>query len=140
MALRNGKQYLEGLRDGREIWLDGKRVEDVTTHPKLRRMAQTQAALYDLQHEPGLKEKMSFTSPSSGEPVSLSYLMPESQDDLMRRKQAFEITANAAHGILGRTPDYINVTVTAMRQMAELYGRKDPRFAENIINYYEYIR
>ncbi len=136
MALRNGKQYLEGLRDGREIWLDGKRVEDVTTHPKLRRMAQTQAALYDLQHEPGLQQKMSFPSPSSGEPVSLSYLIPESQDDLLRRRQAFEITAGAAHGILGRTPDYVNVTVTAMRQMADMYVREDRRFAENITNYY----
>ncbi|HIM48387.1 MAG TPA: hypothetical protein EYM32_05890, partial [Dehalococcoidia bacterium] len=43
MAVRTGKQFLEGLRDGREIWLEGERVEDVTTHPKLSRMAHTLA-------------------------------------------------------------------------------------------------
>ena len=43
MAVRNGEQFLEGLRDGREVWLDGERVVDVTTHPKLSRMAHTLA-------------------------------------------------------------------------------------------------
>ncbi|PYN03826.1 MAG: hypothetical protein DME07_05390 [Candidatus Rokuibacteriota bacterium] len=28
-----GKEFLESLRDGREIWIYGERVEDVTTHP-----------------------------------------------------------------------------------------------------------
>ena len=27
-----GAQYLESLRDGREIWLNGEQVQDVTTH------------------------------------------------------------------------------------------------------------
>jgi hypothetical protein len=30
------KEYLESLRDGREIWLYGERVADVTTHPAFR--------------------------------------------------------------------------------------------------------
>src|SRR3989442_13994166 len=32
----NGAEYLESLRDGREIWLYGERVKDVTTHPAFR--------------------------------------------------------------------------------------------------------
>ena len=27
------EEYLESLRDGREIWIYGERVDDVTTHP-----------------------------------------------------------------------------------------------------------
>ena len=73
MAVRTGAQFLEGLRDGREIWLEGERVENVTTHPKLERMARTLASVYDLQHDPELHDQMTFTSPSSGEPVALSY-------------------------------------------------------------------
>ncbi|MCH7745555.1 MAG: 4-hydroxyphenylacetate 3-monooxygenase, oxygenase component, partial [Chloroflexi bacterium] len=65
MAVRNGKQFLEGLRDGREIWLEGERVADVTTHPKLSRMARTLAGVYDLQHDPKLQEQMVFKSPTS---------------------------------------------------------------------------
>ena len=36
MGARTGSQFLEGLRTTkREIWVDGERIEDVTTHPKL---------------------------------------------------------------------------------------------------------
>ena len=35
MAVRTGEQFLQGLRDGREVWLEGERVADVTSHPKL---------------------------------------------------------------------------------------------------------
>jgi 4-hydroxyphenylacetate 3-monooxygenase len=29
----NGDEYLESLRDGRDIWIYGEKVGDVTTHP-----------------------------------------------------------------------------------------------------------
>ena len=44
MAVRTGEQSLEGIRDGREVWLDGKRADDVTTHPNLARLARTMAS------------------------------------------------------------------------------------------------
>ena len=140
MAVRTGAQFLEGIRDGREIWLEGERVEDVTTHPKLERMARTLASVYDLQHDAELHDQMTFKSPSSGDPVALSYIIPGAQDDLMRRRKALETVANASYGMLGRTPDYVNIQVTAARQMAEVYGENDTRFSDNIIAYHEYIR
>jgi hypothetical protein len=30
------QEYFESLRDGREIWIYGERVKDVTTHPAFR--------------------------------------------------------------------------------------------------------
>ena len=68
MGIRTGAQFLAGLRDGREIWLEGERVVDVTTHPKLARMAQTLAAVYDLQHDPQLHDKMTYKSPTNPYP------------------------------------------------------------------------
>ncbi len=140
MAVRTGEQFLEGLRDQREVWLEGERVADVTTHPKLKRMAQTLAGIYDLQHSPELHEKMTFASPTSGEPVGLSYLVPENHDDLMRRRVSLEIVAESCHGMLGRTPDYVNIQLTASRQLANLFGEKDPSFAERLRAYHEYVR
>ena len=67
MALRTGAQFLAGLQDGREIWLEGERVANVVTHPKLARMAATLAGVYDLQHKAENREQMSFRSPSSGQ-------------------------------------------------------------------------
>ncbi|MBV9001142.1 MAG: hypothetical protein JO304_18935 [Solirubrobacterales bacterium] len=37
--LLTGEEYLESLRDGREIWIDGERVRDVTEHPAFRNAA-----------------------------------------------------------------------------------------------------
>ena len=140
MAVRTGEQFLEGLRDGREVWLEGERVEDVTAHPKLTRMAHTLAGIYDLQHSPELHDRMTFNSPTSGEPVALSYLVPETHDDLLRRRGALEIVAEPCHGMLGRAPDYVNIQLTASRQLASLYGEKEPRYADNLRAYHEYVR
>ena len=140
MATRTGKQFLEGLRDDREIWLEGERVEDVTTHPKLARMAQTLADVYDLQHDPLYRDELTFTSPSSGEPVPVSYIIPHSKEDLDRRHRAFEIVADYCHGMLGRTPDYVNVQLTAARQLAGEFGSNEPWLGENLVAYHERVR
>ena len=140
MAVRTGAQFLEGIRDGREIWLEGERVADVTTHPKTARMAKTLAGIYDLQHAPENHDRMTFKSPTSGDPVALSYLVPETQEDLMRRRGALEIVAQSCHGMLGRTPDYVNIQVTAARQLSHLYRVNDKRHGDNLRNYHEYVR
>src|SRR5438105_5410047 len=49
--IRTGAQYREGLRDGREVWIDGERVGDVTAHPALRPVIDIRARMYDMQHE-----------------------------------------------------------------------------------------
>ena len=139
MSVRSGEEFLAGLRDDREVWLEGERVEDVTTHPKLARMAKTLAGVYDLQHHPDTRDLMTFESPASGDAISLSYMIPHSVDDLVRRRRAFEATARYSFGMLGRTPDYVNIVVTAMRQMADSYGENDTRYRDNVINYYEYV-
>src|SRR3989440_11901780 len=47
-----GAEYLESLRDGREIWIYGERVKDVTTHPGFRNTARMVARLYYSLHNP----------------------------------------------------------------------------------------
>ena len=33
-----GRRYIDSLKDGREVWIDGARVDDVTTHPAFKDM------------------------------------------------------------------------------------------------------
>jgi 4-hydroxyphenylacetate 3-monooxygenase len=42
-----GSEFLESLRDGREVYIYGEEVEDVTTHPAFRNAAASVAQLYD---------------------------------------------------------------------------------------------
>ena len=52
----NGAEYLESLRDGREVYIYGERVDDVTTHPAFRNAARSIARLYDALHDPKTKD------------------------------------------------------------------------------------
>ncbi len=80
MGIRTGKQFLEGLKDDRQIWVDGERVKDVTTDPRFEGCAATLAELFDIQHQ--RLEEMTYPSPTTGAAVGLSFLEPRSADDL----------------------------------------------------------
>src|SRR5579872_176155 len=45
------QEYVDSLRDGREIWIYGERVKDVTTHPAFRNTVRMLARLYDALHD-----------------------------------------------------------------------------------------
>lgn len=108
MVARSGKEYLDGLRKPRDIWMDGERIDDVASHPALSGAAESLAAVYDLQKDHA--EICLGADPETGEPVSLSHLIPRSRDDLIRRHACLEKIAEYSVGLMGRTPDYLNVT------------------------------
>jgi 4-hydroxyphenylacetate 3-monooxygenase len=140
MAARSGAQYLEGLRDGRTIWYSGERVQDVTTHPALAAGAQAVAQLYDLQHDPRYGSKMTYASPKTGEPVGLSFLMPRSVEDLVRRRAMMEVWAEASCGMLGWSPDYMNIGVMSLAAARDVFAQAEARFGIHILRYYEQCR
>ena len=141
MPARTGGEYLAGLRDQRrEVWLDGERVADVTTHPGTRRGAASVASLYDMQHDPKLRDEMTYASPSSGDRVGLSFITPSSIEELERRRRMMATWAGFSGGMLGRSPDYLNVSLMAEAAASEYFARNRPEFAENIRRYYEHVR
>jgi 4-hydroxyphenylacetate 3-monooxygenase len=87
----DGARYIESLRDGREVWLHGERVADVTQHPAFRNVVATFAGLYDLQHQAGTQEVMTYLDPD-GVRGSVSYLPPTSPDELLRRRADVTMT------------------------------------------------
>src|ERR1700731_4157018 len=108
MAARTGEQFLKGLRGAREVWVDGERVADVVDHPKLTGAAHALAEVYDLQHKQA--DLCLAPDPETGEPIAVSHLVPKSREDLARRHKALRAVAEYSVGLMGRTPDYMNVT------------------------------
>ena len=45
-----GREFLDSLDDGREVWIDGERVKKITEHPAFRNSARMIARLYDALH------------------------------------------------------------------------------------------
>jgi len=141
MPARTGQEYITGLKEHpREVWIDGERVQDVTTHPALRNGVCSVAALYDMQHDPALREEMTYTSPTTGQPVGLSFLVPQSITDLERRRRMMARWAWASCGMMGRSPDFLNVLFTAWAGAADYFARNRPAFKHNVLKYYEFIR
>ncbi len=140
MPVRSGAEYLAGLRDDREIWLEGERVASVPEHPTLGRLARSLAQLYDLQVDPAYQEHLTYPSPTSGQPVSLAFLQPRSRDDLVRRRTMFKLWADQHGGMLGRTPDYLNAILAGCAMERGHFARNGPEYAERIVAYYEWCR
>src|SRR4249919_2608584 len=109
MGARTGEEFLAGLRSrGREVWLEDERVDDVTAHPELAGAARALASVFDRQLE--YPDDCLMPDPETGEPINVSHMIPRSKEDLQRRHRGLVRIAEASVGLMGRTPDYMNVT------------------------------
>lgn len=142
MGAIKGADYINRLNQlNNEIWFDGKKVEGLLSEfPAFKELLQTKASLYDLQHDPKIKEEMTFTSPLSGEPVGLSYLQPKTTEDLKRKRKMIENWARHTNGIIGRSPDYLNSVLMSFASSTPLLEGKENCFPENLQAFFELAR
>ncbi len=103
-------------------------------------MARTLAGLYDLQRDPMHQDALTYPSPTTGEPVALSFVQPRALEDLERRGRAFKVWADYSGGILGRTPDYLNAILAGCASSSWYFAQNGPEYGERIVSYYEWCR
>jgi len=135
--LRSGKDHLETLRDGRNVYVGSEKVDDVTRHPAFRAAAATVAAIYDMKADPANRDVMTYEE--DGGRHSIYYLRPRSRDDLQRRMLGHRRIADLTLGMFGRSPDHVASFVTGMVMKPDAlpvpYGH-----ADNVLRYYRHIR
>ncbi|SIT92590.1 4-hydroxyphenylacetate 3-monooxygenase, oxygenase component [Edaphobacillus lindanitolerans] len=142
MGAINGKAYIERIDSlDNEIWLDGKRVEGpISSHPVFKGIIQEKAALYDMQLDPRYKDKMTFRSPETGEPIGLSYMQPKSMEDLKKRREMMEHWATRSFGMMGRSPDYLNSVLMSFASCAGFLEGKENSYPQNLVAFYKMAR
>ncbi|PKR77852.1 Pyoverdin chromophore biosynthetic protein pvcC [Halalkalibacillus sediminis] len=102
-----GEEYLESLKDGREIWIHGEKVDDVTTHPAFRNSARSIARLYDALHDEETKGILTQeTDTGNGGFTQRYFRYATSSDDLIKDRDAIAEWAKLTYGQMGRSPDY----------------------------------
>jgi 4-hydroxyphenylacetate 3-monooxygenase len=138
--MRTGSDYLRSLDDGRQVFVDGERVTDVTRHVAFREAARAVARLYDLAAAPELRERMTFISPKTGEPVLRAYQIPRSHADLRARRLFSETWAEATFGLMGRTPDHVAGFFCGYAATARVFAAGGQEFADNVVACYEHMR
>ena len=138
MPARTGKEFLAGLKSPREVWVGGERVRDVATHPAFAGAAATLAEVFDLQHQ--APEVCLMADPETGEPINVSHMIPRSKADLGRRHRALQLTAEFTVGLMGRTPDYMNVTFAGFAGRADEWAiNGNERGAANLVAYQKFL-
>lgn len=139
MPARTGEQFLKGLRGSRAVWVDGERVSDVVDHPKLRGAAHALAEIFDLQHRHAADCLM--PDPESGETIAISHMIPRTREDLVRRHRALRLVAEHSVGLMGRTPDYLNVTFAGFAGSREEWSAfGNDAGAERLVAYQKFLR
>ena len=102
-----GQEYLESIRDGREIWIYGERVKDVTTHPAFRNTVRMIARLYDALHDPAKQPVLTMeTDTGSGGFTHRFYRASRSVEEMVAARDAIAAWARESYGWIGRSPDY----------------------------------
>jgi 4-hydroxyphenylacetate 3-monooxygenase len=102
-----GDEYIESLRDDREVWIYGERVQDVTTHPAFRNPVRMTARLYDALHDPAQQSVLTApTDTGSGGYTHPFFRSPHSVDDMVADRDAIAHWARMTYGWMGRAPDY----------------------------------
>ena len=75
-VIRTGDEYRESIRDGREVWMNGEKIEDVTTHPAFKPAVDARARIYDMQHRPECQETMTYVDEGTGERCAIALKLP----------------------------------------------------------------
>ena len=130
-APMTGRQYLESLRDGREVYIYGERVADVVTHPAFRNAARSIARLYDALHDPRYRDALLATDRQGI--LTHKFFKPSySAQELLEAREAIVTWARFSYGFMGRTPDYKASFMATLGAAPDFYAP----FTENAARWY----
>ena len=87
--MRTAHEYRESLRDGRTIYYEGQRVQDVTAHPVLRIAVDHAALDYDMAEDRRYRPLAVVPRPGGGE-MSRYFAIPMTAEDLLARSELIE--------------------------------------------------
>jgi 4-hydroxyphenylacetate 3-monooxygenase len=128
--IRTGQQYLDSIRDSREVYIDGERVEDVTRHPMMKPIIDIRARIYDMQHEAATRELLTFES--EGERFAVANKLPRTQQDWWDKRRATDVILDEIGGVVTRVGDETVGEMWSLHDGQDVLDEVDPTFSANI--------
>ena len=118
-----GAEYIQSLRDGREVYIDGERVTDVPSHPAFRNAVRSIGRLYDALHDPATKDVLTCpTDTGSGGYTHRYFRASRSREDMIAAQAAIAGWSRLTYGWMGRTPDYKAAFTNTLGANPDFYG------------------
>jgi aromatic ring hydroxylase len=125
MGIKTGTQYIESLRDGRKLYIDGKLITDVTDYGPMGGVINTIATLYDDQHKSEFSELLTYQSPTTGERVSKTYLEAKNIEEFQALVGCYYARAKRTYGMMGRLTDFMSAFVLDQVSSLRVMGKHD---------------
>jgi 4-hydroxyphenylacetate 3-monooxygenase len=130
--IRTGEEYRESLKDGREVWIDGERVADVTTHPAFKPIVDVRARIYDMAHAPGTADVMSYVDAETGERCAVGSRPPLTKDHWRAKQLAVDTVFDDIGGLVTRVGDETVGEMWSLFDGQDVLSETDASFSENI--------
>src|SRR5215813_8459314 len=130
--IKTGAEYRASLQDGRQVWMNGERIKDVTTHPAFKPIVDIRARIYDLAHEKATAPAMTYVDEATGETNCIGYKLPRTQDDWHAKRRAVDLVMKDIRGVVVRVGDETIGEMWSLYDGQDVLREVDPRFAENI--------
>ena len=135
--IRTGEQYREGLRDGREVWIDGEQVKDVSCHPALKPIVDIRARIFDMQHEDVHASTLTYVEDNTQH--SIFNRLPRQQQDWHDKRAACDAVMNDIKGVVTRVGDETVGEMWSLYDGRDVLNEIDPRFGNNIANHIQAV-
>ncbi len=103
--IRTGQEYLDSIRDAREVYINGERVKALAEHPMFKPLIDIRARIYDMQHESGTREVLSFREEGQEEWHAIANKLPRTQEDWWAKRRATDTILETIGGIVTRVGD-----------------------------------
>ena len=138
--MRDGAEYVRGLRDGRAVFLDGARIADVTSHPGFAEPIRRVAERYDRARAAASDPALTYADPATGTRYSAMWLIPRTAADLGARRAVHRFWAEGSYGLMGRTPDHVACVMCAFAGERDFFARGGPAFADRVWRFWAKAR
>ena len=137
--LRTGDQYRDSIRDGREVWVDGKKVENVPNHPVFKPIVDIRARIYDMAHENEFSKKLTYQDESNGEKNCIGSKLPKTQNDWLAKREAIKTIMYEIGAVVTRVGDETAGEMWSLYDGTDILNEVDPRFGENIADHIQKV-
>jgi 4-hydroxyphenylacetate 3-monooxygenase len=128
--IRTGEDYKASIRESRDVYINGERVKDVTTHPMFKPLVDIRARIYDLQHDPLTRHLMTYQE--DGEIHAINNKLPISQQDWWDKRRATDTVLEDIGGVVTRVGDETVGEMWSLFDGQDVLNEVDPQFSKNI--------
>ena len=130
--LRTGDEYRDSIRDDRQVWMNGEKIKDVTSHPAFKPIVDVRARIDDMAHEDKYREVMSYIDDQSNQPNCIGYKLPRTQNDWHQKRSSIDAVMRDIGGVVIRVGDETAGELWSLYDGRDVLNEVDPQFSENI--------